>query len=150
MNAITIWQPYAWAIVAGLKAVENRSWAPPTKVYSERLLIHAGSTAAPREDFFAVAGLVERVGGRMPDVLPRGAIVGAVTLRRALMIEDLWEDEQAKSAAVEPWATGPWCWLLEDPIVFDKPIPVRGYQRVWSITCAPTRRNCLDAIARAS
>lgn len=28
MEALIIWQPWAWAIGAGLKLVENRTWLP--------------------------------------------------------------------------------------------------------------------------
>ena len=43
MKALTVLQPYAWAIVTGLKKIENRTW--PTSHRGE-LLIHAGLSAA--------------------------------------------------------------------------------------------------------
>lgn len=39
MKALSIRQPWAWAIVQGLKPVENRTWAPR---HVGELLIHAG------------------------------------------------------------------------------------------------------------
>jgi hypothetical protein len=39
---LTIRQPYASAIVAGIKKVENRSWHPPAHILGQRILIHAG------------------------------------------------------------------------------------------------------------
>lgn len=39
MKALSIQQPWAWAIVNGYKPVENRSW--PTK-FRGRFLVHAG------------------------------------------------------------------------------------------------------------
>lgn len=39
MKALSIRQPWAWAIVQGIKPVENRTWAPR---HVGELLIHAG------------------------------------------------------------------------------------------------------------
>ncbi len=41
MRALTIRQPWAWAITCGLKRVENRTWSTN---YRGPLLIHAGKT----------------------------------------------------------------------------------------------------------
>jgi hypothetical protein len=38
-TCLTIWQPWAWLICAGIKDVENRSWPTP---YTGWLYIHAG------------------------------------------------------------------------------------------------------------
>lgn len=46
MKAITIWQPYAQAIVLGLKKFETRSW--PTK-YRGKLAIHASLKPLSKE-----------------------------------------------------------------------------------------------------
>lgn len=42
MQALTLWQPWASAIAAGAKQIENRSWSPPARVMGQRILIHAG------------------------------------------------------------------------------------------------------------
>jgi hypothetical protein len=74
---LSVRQPYAWAIVAGIKDVENRSWA--TKIRG-RIFIHAGKNNERVDD-----GLddLRRKGVRK---LPKeqdmtfGAIIGSVEI----------------------------------------------------------------------
>ena len=44
MKALSVRQPWAWAIVAGWKPIENRTWATD---YRGPLLIHAGRREDP-------------------------------------------------------------------------------------------------------
>jgi hypothetical protein len=71
-KAISIKQPWAWAIIEGLKRVENRSW--PTN-YRGPLLIHAGLN----EDHLGWLAL-DRMGIEFPDEVERGGIIGMVDL----------------------------------------------------------------------
>jgi hypothetical protein len=94
-RALSIRQPWAWAIVEGLKSVENRTW--PT-AYRGLLLIHAGL----REDPLGWRAL-DRMGIKFPDEVETGGIIGAV---------DLTDCVQGYSS---PWAIdGCWNWLLDD------------------------------------
>ena len=100
VRALTVCQPWAWAIVDGHKLVENRTRL--TK-YRGPLVIHAGKSMAWDEhgrQFLAKMGL------RVPERLPLGAIVGVVDLVDCVRVEDL-----ARSA----WASGPFCWVLSNP-----------------------------------
>jgi hypothetical protein len=111
MKALTIKQPWAWAIMAGLKTAENRSWFTP---HRGRLLIHAGARIDARSvvgDVFAAAGAV------LPTELATGVILGTV---------DLVSICSPRELAGDPWAFGPWCWRLENPQPFAEPIPWRG------------------------
>jgi hypothetical protein len=49
MKPLSIRQPWAWAIVAGLKRYENRTWTTP---YRRPLLIHAGQSRADHSDAY--------------------------------------------------------------------------------------------------
>ena len=40
MKAVTIRQPFAWAIAAGFKDIENRGWAPRVEP-GELIAVHA-------------------------------------------------------------------------------------------------------------
>ena len=40
MKALTIKQPWAWAITHGTKRVENRTWKPPFHIIGQRIAIH--------------------------------------------------------------------------------------------------------------
>jgi len=42
VKALTLWQPWSWAIAHAGKRVENRTWAPPASVIGQRVAIHAG------------------------------------------------------------------------------------------------------------
>jgi len=79
MRTISIRQPWAWAIVAGHKPVENRSWATS---YRGPVLIHAGKTASKRYMAERAAEIAEKFGLSVPAIgdLPLGGIVGIADL----------------------------------------------------------------------
>lgn len=71
---LSVRQPWAWAIVNGLKDVENRTWSTG---YRGPLVIHAGKQ--PYEDYLGACDDIERISGYVPphhEKLPFGAIVG--------------------------------------------------------------------------
>lgn len=41
MKAISLWQPWATLIAAGIKPFETRSWAPPRSLIGQTIAIHA-------------------------------------------------------------------------------------------------------------
>jgi hypothetical protein len=43
MKALTVWQPWATLIIAGVKPYEFRGWAAPKSIVSQRIAIHAGA-----------------------------------------------------------------------------------------------------------
>lgn len=109
MKALSIKQPWAWAIMAGHKTIENRTWKTP---YRGRILIHAGKTFDPTAgETFARAGCLS------PPALPCGVILGTVVLIDVVPVAQLSDD---------PWACGPWCFMLERPQLFREPIPYAG------------------------
>jgi hypothetical protein len=92
MKAITIRQPWAQLIAAGLKTIETRSW--PTK-YRGPLAIHAGLRPHPFED--ALHRLLESkrmspfeatilAGTTDTRLVPRGAVVATATLTDVLPV----------------------------------------------------------------
>jgi hypothetical protein len=97
MNALSVRQPWAWAIVAGRKPIENRTWQTD---YRGPLLIHAGLRGDP--DGFE---FLESHGVHIPEDLPRGGIIGQVELI------DITTDHPSM------WAqSGCFNWVLADPI----------------------------------
>jgi hypothetical protein len=105
--ALSVRQPWAWAIIAGGKDVENRSW---NSRYRGPLLIHAGRALDP--DGFAE---LQARGLEPPAQLVRGAIIGQVRL------VDVVRDHESSWA--EP---GAFHFLLADPVAFAHPRPCRG------------------------
>ncbi len=117
IKALTICQPWAWAIVAGHKRIENRSW--PTR-YRGPLAIHAGLSRRwlPEGEAF-----IRRQGIWLPPDLEFGAIVGLVDLVDCLPLAAVADD---------PWASGPVCWVLANPRPIT-PRPWRGALGLFSV-----------------
>lgn len=100
MKALSIKQPWAWAIVTGQKDIENRNWN--TK-FRGRFLVHASKQFdrnAPKDliSDFHVAELMNHNGTEM------GGIIGSVEL----------VDVVEKS--VSPWFQGKYGFVLDKPI----------------------------------
>lgn len=153
MRALTVRQPWAWAIVHGTKRVENRTqrWA-----YRGPLAIHAGlawDEDGADSDLVAADYLTETGGhldqyGHVPDYDPRlvrGAITGLVDL----------VDVHYDQGCCDPWGMhghapaggyeapvenrGGWTGrrvthlVLRDPRPLDDPIPYSGALGLWSV-----------------
>lgn len=97
MYAITIRQPWASAILAGVKTVENRSWRPPERLMGERIAIHAGA-ARPSTEALAYC----RARGFEPAEMPSGVILCTAVL------------ESVHETSNDPWFMGPLGWVLRD------------------------------------
>jgi hypothetical protein len=119
MKAITIRQPWVWAIIFAGKDIENRSWY--TK-YRGPFLIHAG--AAYRADVS----------------LPRGVHAPARTdleFSAILGVVDLVDVVQSSRSR---WFLGEYGFVLRNPRAFSRPIPCKGKLGLWTPTPAQVRR----------
>jgi len=117
--ALSIRQPWAWAILHAGKSVENRDW--PTR-FRGPVCIHAakGMTMAEYNGFIRTVHQVSLThpfppGETVPPMqqFPRGAIVGT-----AEVIDCVSESDS-------PWFFGPWGFVLGDVRLIE-PIPCRG------------------------
>lgn len=119
MKALTIHPVWAWAIVAGHKRVENRTWRTS---HRGPLLIHASadSPAARRSDAEA-RRVLAALGVDVPADVPRGAVIGLVDLAECL----------PGPIDGDPLAAGPICWMLRWPRRLPRPIPARGRLSIW-------------------
>lgn len=123
MKVLTIKQPWATLIMQKDKRFEFRSWK--TK-YRGELLIHAGK-GVDKES-------VERLKSYLPQELPKGKILGKVTLVDCIKCDEEFKnkcmkenkDIYAKSPFKEAYA-----WQLENIQVFDKPIEAKGSLSLW-------------------
>ena len=109
MKALVIRQPWAWAVIEGHKAAENRSW---TTRYRGPLVIVAGGS---RASLARGTAFCRSLGLDVPPHLDFGGILGIVILR----------DVVRPSEVDDPFAEGPWCWLLESPVKLEQPVPYR-------------------------
>lgn len=111
--ALTICQPWAWAIVHGPKRIENRTW--PTR-HRGPIAIHAGKSKAWLCDELPDGTAVPT------SQLVFGAVIGIAHLEDVVPVDQCGDD---------PFAGGPWCWRLKNVIPLVEPVPCRGAQGLW-------------------
>lgn len=128
MKAFTVRQPYAYAIVAGLKHFETRSWRTTIR---DRVAVHAGKSSflpmAKTDEFCQTTGVVDD-----KIVLPLGAVVGTVEIVDCVIAHDILPHLTEQEQALVDYSPGRWAWVLKNPVMFDDPIPVRGRQGWWN------------------
>src|SRR5579871_5914383 len=133
MKCLSVRQPWAWLILAGIKKVENRGWAVK---HRGPLVIHAGKTYDRRAD--VPAGTVTPA----PDTLAYGAVLGVVDVVecvdfRALLMRATERVTKLELALIrDPWARGPYCLLLRRPRLFDRPLPYAGKLGLFDVPAA--------------
>ena len=134
--ALSVRQPWASLIVAGLKTVEVRQWSTE---HRGCLLIHAAKT-------------VDEVGlERFPiENTIRGALIGTV---RLVNVEQFtpgsWRALAAEHLQLGSLQRQLFAWYLEDPVTFARPIDCRGVLGLFSVSLVDladsTERTCAQA-----
>ncbi len=78
IKALSVHQPWAWAIIYALKDIENRGW--PIH-YRGDILIHATKTCTKKE-YFEAKVFCQSMGVVIPELisLRRGQVIGIVTI----------------------------------------------------------------------
>ena len=121
VKALTVRQPWAWAVIHGGKNVENRRWRT---TYRGLLLIHAAKDPDPDPETPAdlLWTMADPGGYGQPRTAfrARGAIIGLVYLA------DVLTDSPSRWAAV-----GRYHWVLEFPSPVDPPLPCVGRPGLW-------------------
>lgn len=139
--ALTLHQPYASLIAAGVKRYETRHWRPLSMPPGSILMIHAGKVnnrqvrdAAkflrarfPVEVDKAFDLFPERRAPR----LPLGEIVCAVRYKGYYKVEDIRDTLSESERAFGNYADGRYAWELELLKVAHPPIPAVGKQSLW-------------------
>jgi hypothetical protein len=123
LKALTVKQPWAWAILFAGKDIENRSWSTS---YRGPLVIHAGASMHD-------GSLPGRLPTRIPTQFDMSALVGIVDL------VDVVEHSRSR------WFEGDFGWVLQNPRPFD-PIACKGKLRLWSLS--PSQLNAVKANLR--
>ena len=139
MKTISLWQPWASAIAAGLKTIETRSW--PTK-YRGQLAIHAAKRDTQEEKDFWLDNVLESdfrelyghafltVGIQKYSDLPHGAIVAICEIYSCLPTEALVGGEIANEVEKEGGNFSPlrYGWQLRNIEPLAIPVPCIGRQ----------------------
>lgn len=117
--ALSIRQPWAWAILYAGKSIENRGWSTS---YRGRIRIHAAKTwDEDGEAWIAHQGLLVPNQLVCRDQGTLGAYVGEADLLWCEPVDDYLRAQHA------PWAFGPVCWHLGNVTAYPEPIPGRGF-----------------------
>jgi hypothetical protein len=138
MKALTLWQPWSWAIAHAGKRIENREWQPPRSIIGQRIAIHAGKTLDDNaRKWIADETMVEppmRGGYVIGAIESVATIVGAIAIN-GNMVQRIGPltSEQICEAADSVWFVGPIGWVLAGVTVLPHSIPCRGAQKLWDL-----------------
>lgn len=116
-RCLAVRQPYAWAICAGAKTIENRSW---TTKHRGQIVIVASSTTGQIKALQKAA---------KPKVLSAGHLVTSAAIGVADIVDVLSLNPNMEG---NPWAFGPYCWVLANARLFKKPIPCKGKLKLYT------------------
>lgn len=147
MRALTVWQPWATLIIAGLKPYEFRRWPAPRGLVGKRIVVHAGSRPIKARE---IVDLIERVEteelhagfekpGQVldlfervfkdPKILPLAAALGTTELGTPRKATDIFAGKIRDSSRIDEHV---WGWPMIDPKPFEPPVPCRGFQGFWT------------------
>ena len=140
MKVLTIKQPWAYLIAAGIKDIENRTWKCPQKYIGQRILIHA--SAKPAKIDFEINGQATVMEIQLSSALNKcdenglfSAIIGSVEIVDCVINHPgIWA-EKSEPGQCEITGEGIkpiYNWVLANPILFDEPIMnVKGKLGFW-------------------
>lgn len=143
MKALTLYQPYAYAVVAGLKKYETR---PRKTNIRGRVAIHAGKRGfyaggplAVEQKAAAITVITrmeyEQKGERPIEELPyfpKGAVIGTVEIVDCKPIEEVLPTLTEEERLLGDYSPGRYAWILKNPVIFEKSIPEKGKQGWWN------------------
>lgn len=140
--AITIWQPWASLIAAGLKPYEFRTWPPPAALIGKRIAIHAAARPVNKDEVRILllelrgapgpvhSGLRDGAADMLDRVLsvPRSLPLAAVlcTARLGIPTHDV-----TLPGGIQITNAAKWAWPLDEIEVFYPPIPAIGSPLFW-------------------
>ena len=160
--AITLWQPWASLVAAGVKPYEFRKWYAHRHHHNTRVAIHAGIRFVDREEAlelgdrlasgdWRMTGLVEREKAiqiietfvNQPETVPYSqvlctAVLHAPVSTAALLVMDprftLADQTRARNVNdSDRLEHSAWAWPLTDIRPVEPPFPVRGAQGFWTV-----------------
>ncbi len=141
MKALTVIQPWATLLASGKKRCETRSWKTN---YRGEILIHAGGM---KHNYFSDVCQHDRIrASRFRDAgigsdedmraLPFKAIIGKAKLVNCVLIDRLTEElileQHPEEFVFGNFAPGRYAWVMEDAVLFNRPIPASGKQGLWN------------------
>jgi len=119
IRALSIRQPWAWAVCAGVKRTENRTW---TTEHRGTIAIHASTSMQVVNAFKRESGC-ELFSG---DWFTTGAIIGFADI-----VDIASYGPQHES---DPFAEGPYCWTMGNARFLKESIPLPGKLNLFKLT----------------
>ncbi len=133
MKALSLTQPWASLVAAGMKRVETRSWRVH---YRGPVAIHAAASfPSQAREICATGHFAEALCDLLP--LPTGAVVAIVSLRGCRTTEGIVGELDERELAFGDYAPGRWAWLLADVAPLPHPIAAKGSRGLWEWTPPP-------------
>lgn len=141
MKTISVRQPWAYLLCAGVKDIENRTWKLPEKYKGERVLIHASATkqsavkvlSPEQKKIIKDADMWRFVA--IPDT---SAIIGSVRFVDCVINHPSIWAEKSEPILFDDYGFPieyehkTYNWVVEDPILFGSPIMgVKGKLSFW-------------------
>ena len=132
MRALSLWQPWASLMAAGLKTIETRDW--PTR-YRGPLAIHAAKRPLSGEEkallyIWACKGMIPAA-WLDSEPLPYGAILAVANLVDCARVENV--SPGRLDEAFGNYAPGRWAWITRNLRALPHPIPYRGAQGLFDV-----------------
>lgn len=148
LKALTVWQPWASLIIAGVKPYEFRGWPAPHAVRGSEIAIHAGARPVRRAE---IADLIVRLRspdawttGLKPEALPLlerwHASVGLLPLSSVIGTAMLGEPRRAYEIVAnlgghindsDRHEHANWAWPMLDVRALAPIVPAKGAQGFW-------------------
>ena len=155
METISIKQPWAYLIAAGIKDIENRTWKCPEKYIGKRVLIHASKTEYETPMYLLTDEQYDSIKQEkrieINNSLEYGCIIGSVEIVGCVVNHPSVWAELSKGYTIDRtlYPNGIsielirhkenviYNWVLANPILFDEPIlNVKGMLGFWKYTHA--------------
>lgn len=130
-KVITVWQPWASFLAAGVKQYETRSWMHQ---YRGPIAIHAGKKwdgALRRQTELLLSRFPELQSAIDPDNPVLGAIVGTGQLTDIVTSDDSIRHLSPRERALGDWSPGRYGWRIHKSKLLQAVIPAPGKQGLW-------------------
>ena len=147
MKAITVWQPWATLIAAGVKPYEFRAWRAPKNIIGQRIAIHAGARKVRVEE---LEDLLTRLRGdpwstgiKPPahkllekwiadsSLLPLSSVLCTAILGEPVNAADIAHEFGGTVNDSDRGEHCNWAWPMRDVQRLEPYVPAKGAQGFW-------------------
>jgi hypothetical protein len=136
MKALSVKQPWAGLIAAGIKNIENRTWRTN---YTGLLVIVSSKLPAPAGDWQRARAKCESLGLAFPEALCKinAAAIGTVTLHYLIGYNErgrvVTDHPEKRKLNLEWWNRNGFGWIFEGARVLTHPVPVTGRLNIYTL-----------------